>query len=155
VGVREVGEAVNEEVDILARTLLGEARGEGDAGMAAVAAVVANRVGRGARYARKWGRPHPLYGDGTFKSACLAKKQFSCWNANDRNRDFIAGLDLAQYPGATGIAEATVAGTVTDTTGGATHYLTEAAFLASPDDHWCRKNPPLCQIGSHLFFKEP
>ncbi|MBI5120055.1 MAG: cell wall hydrolase [Rhodospirillales bacterium] len=67
-------------VDILARTLWGEARGESKAGREAVARVVLNRV---AHARAKGGR---FWWGGDIFSVCLKPWQFSCWNANDPNR---------------------------------------------------------------------
>ena len=53
--------------DTLARTLWGEARNQGQCGMAAVAHVVLNR----AAHPRWWG--HDII------SVCRAPEQFSCW----------------------------------------------------------------------------
>ena len=50
---------------VVAITILAEARGEGDKGMGAVAAVIAQRA-----IDRKQ----------TWQKVCLAKWQFSCWN---------------------------------------------------------------------------
>lgn len=65
---------------ILARTLYGEARGEGHHGMECVAQVVINRVRRGG-----W------WGDDIVE-VCLKPWQFSCWNKNDPNRSKIESL---------------------------------------------------------------
>ena len=63
-----------QHVDNLARTLWGEARGEGRAGMEAVASVIMERV----RDPRRW--PHDVTG------VVRQPLQFSAWNANDVNR---------------------------------------------------------------------
>src|SRR3546814_14859458 len=64
----------NDPVDLLARTIWGEARGEPVRGMEAVAAVVMNRVARPGW----WGR--------TVASVCTKAYQFACWNEDDPNR---------------------------------------------------------------------
>ena len=65
------------EIDTLARTIFGEARGEPIKGQEAVASVVLNRVkvaqARGGRY--WWG--HDII------SVCQKPYQFSCWNKSD------------------------------------------------------------------------
>src|SRR4051812_25123549 len=58
------------ELDILALTIYGEARGETIEGQIAVGNVIRNRV-----VALKK----------TYRDICLADKQFSCWNTNDPN----------------------------------------------------------------------
>lgn len=61
------------DIDILARTIYGEARGEPWEGKIAVAWVVRNRAERGG-----W------WGD-TIREVCLKPWQFSCWNETDPN----------------------------------------------------------------------
>ena len=56
---------------IVAMTILGEARGEGEAGMYAVGCIIAQR-------SIAWGK--------TPTQVCLKPSQFSCWNKNDPNR---------------------------------------------------------------------
>jgi len=62
--------------DVVAMTILGEARGEGEAGMYAVACVIAQR-------SIEWKRNGKSI---TPKQVCLRDWQFSCWNKNDPNR---------------------------------------------------------------------
>ena len=148
---------MSDDLDTLARTLWAEARGEGQSGMTAVAAVIANRVTAAARYRAKWRTPHVLYGDGTFKSACKRAFQFSCWNANDPNLpklEAVTNEDPA-FRAAMAISQEAIDGTLVDPTGGATHYLTKLAFDRAPAGHWCKRKPPLCTVGNHIFFKDP
>ena len=70
-----------DDLDIAARTIWGEARGEGPEGMRAVAHVIANRATKGG-----W------WGD-TLWSVCLKPWQFSCWNLSDPNRQKLLDLD--------------------------------------------------------------
>ena len=69
----------SEDIDILARTIFGEARGEynrPDGGIAAlivIANVVMNRLKQGGWFGS------------TIKEVCLKPWQFSCWNKNDPN----------------------------------------------------------------------
>lgn len=71
-------------VDILARTLGGEARGCGLEGMRHVAMVILNR----AKYPRWWG--HDIV------TVCQKPWQFSCWNINDPNRHVIMSATIEQ-----------------------------------------------------------
>lgn len=66
--------------EIAIRTLWGEARGEPDDGIRAVAHALLNRVADG-----RWGK--------TLAQVCLWPSQFSCWNVADPNRMKILGLD--------------------------------------------------------------
>ena len=63
--------------EVLARTLYGEARGEGLPGIEAVACVILNRVAFAKARGRYW------WGN-TVSQVCLKPGQFSCWNAGDR-----------------------------------------------------------------------
>jgi N-acetylmuramoyl-L-alanine amidase len=69
-----------QDIDVVARTLYGEARGEGKQGMIAVACVIVTRAMIAAEYVDANGKPHPLFGDGSLASACQAPLQFSCWD---------------------------------------------------------------------------
>ena len=130
---------MDEAVDILARTLWGEARGEGVVGMAAVAAVVRNRCAKGG-----W------WGSG-IKGICLKPKQFSCWNEGDPNRERLPKLGDgdAFFMAAKVVAELAVAGALADITAGATHYH---ASRVKPS--WARGRQPCCSIGNHLFYND-
>src|SRR5215468_10322728 len=96
-GVRGVGKgggAMSQaEIDTVARTVWAEARGEGVAGMTAVACVIMNRARIASQYKQDHGRPHPLFGDGTLASCCTHPWQFSCWNENDPNRQKLLNAD--------------------------------------------------------------
>jgi spore germination cell wall hydrolase CwlJ-like protein len=65
--------------EVVAMTILGEARGEGRAGMYAVATVINQRV---------------INRSKTPKQVCLQYKQFSCWNESDVNRAKLGELYL-------------------------------------------------------------
>jgi hypothetical protein len=132
----------------LARTMWGEARGDGREGMAAVGHVVLNRV-IGASW---WGRD--------VASVCLRPAQFSCWNERDPNRpqllrvttadaDFAAASDLAAdfMAKPTDDPERVRA----DPTKGATHYFAKR-LPRWPD--WAAGRQPVAEIGGHLFFKD-
>src|SRR5690606_7288829 len=98
-------------LDVLARTLWGEARGEGRRGLEAVAAVIMNR-----RAAGRWGA--------SVEAVCRAPRQFSCWNPDDPNRRKLEAVDENDpvFALCREIAAAALAGRLADPTGGATHY---------------------------------
>ena len=127
-----------EAIDTLARTVWGEARGEGEVGMQAVAAVVVNR----ARCAPKWG--------GTVEEVCRRPKQFSCWNAGDPNRASLLAVTQAdaKFNTCLQIAAEAINGTLTDPTNGATHYY--AIGIDPPS--WAT-GQPCAEIKHHVFFK--
>lgn len=131
-------------VDVLARTMWGEARGELEAGMAAVAHVVLNR-----RDARRW------WGS-TVEAVCHKPFQFSCWNEGDTNRGQLLRVtpDDAQFAAALRIASdllalAPVDRARLDTTNHATHYHARGL---SPLPNWARGKPPCQQIGRHVLY---
>lgn len=140
----------NLEIKTVAQTLYGEARGEGDAGMTAVADVIANRVGTAKVHVEEHdGDPHPLFGDGTFADCCKRHNQFSCWNPADPNLPKLLHVTIgnAAFLSAMRIATAAVTGTLIDETKGATHYRR----VGSPAS-WADGKEPCVVIGHHEFF---
>ena len=130
-------------LDVLARTLWGEARGEGPQGMEAVACVVLNRVKVAeAKGGYWWG--------GDIISVCQKPYQFSCWNRSDPNYKRLTAVtdkDI-HYASAVRIARRAVADTLRDSTGGATHYHAKSVL---PD--WAAGQKPAAVIGRHVFYK--
>jgi N-acetylmuramoyl-L-alanine amidase len=130
--------------DVLARTLWGEARGEGAAGMEAVANVVLNRIAIAAAHggAYWWGCD--------VISVCQKPYQFSCWNRADPNyRQLLAaGEKDIHFATALRIARRAMALTLPDHTGGATHYHEKSILPA-----WAKGERPTAIIGRHMFYK--
>lgn len=126
-------------VDVLARTIWGEARGENTHGMHAVANVIMNR----ANHPRWWGGPD-------IASVCKRPWQFSVWNSGDPNRGPMLTVTTRdpQFAEAWRIAEAAAAGQLEDITHGADHYH---ATHVSPNWSWGRA--PVTQIGRHRFYR--
>jgi len=133
------------EIDTLARTLWGEARGEGELGIEAVACVIANRVA----IAEK-GRGPRMFGTGTFESACRFPYQFSCWLPSDPNLEKLKSVteDDRAFRVCMGIAEIAVSGNLEDITVSATHYHTKQIKPA-----WAAGKAPCATIGNHLFYR--
>lgn len=132
------------DIDILARTLYGEARGEGLAGQQAVANVVINRTA----LAHK----HPHFGNGTIESACKAPWQFSCWNSNDPNVSIIENITVSDpvFAQCLQVAFDAANGLFEDNTGGATYYFAKG----SPEPKWAVDKIPCASIGRHIFYKD-
>jgi len=124
------------DVEVLARTIWGEARGEGLAGMEAVASVILNRVAAG------------RFGAG-IAGVCQRPKQFSCWNDGDPNRAKLLAVTErdARYALALHIARRALGGALADRTFGATHY--HAAYVFP---RWARGHAPVTEIGRHIFY---
>ncbi len=80
---RKVMPVTEKDRDILARTLWGEARGEGTAGQIAVARTIRNRVFDG--------KTNSWWGEG-YAGECQKPYQFSCWNKTDSNYQFLIGV---------------------------------------------------------------
>lgn len=127
------------DVDTLARTLWGEARGEGFKGMVAVAWVVRNRFQAQSR----WGK--------TITAVCRQPYQFSCWNENDPNREKLIKVtaDDSSFLRALGVAALVMTGDIDDPTDGADHYHT---LDIRPS--WADNMRVTLVQGHHRFLKE-
>ncbi len=133
----------NIEIDTLARTLWGEARGEGERGMHAVANVIINR----ARHAEKRGK---FWWGNNIIQVCQKPYQFSCWNRSDPNFRKLQTIDTRNFAYATAlkIAKRAVLETFEDMTNGATHY-----HAKSIEPYWAKNEIPLISIGNHVFYR--
>lgn len=127
------------EVDIVARTIWGEARGEPRLGRLAVAWVIQNRYD-----SNKW------FSADTYAGVVIRDKQFSCWNAGDPNKKALIeiGQSDAGYQTCVHAAIGAMQGIENDPTGGATHYHTPSVFPP-----WSRGQRPTAEIGNHVFYK--
>lgn len=130
------------EIDVLARTLWGEARGEGQGGMEAVASVILNRVAVARRLDGYW------WGN-TIIQVCQKPYQFSCWNKLDPNFKKLLAVDEGDIHFATAlrVARRAVLGFIKDKTGEATHYH---ALGIQPN--WALGQTPTARIGYHVFY---
>lgn len=130
------------ELDILAKTLWAEARGEGRDGMIAVAWVIRNRAEK------------PGWWGSSIETVCLKAWQFSCWNSNDPNAPYLRGgkaIPGREYTLAREAAIAVVNGHEPDPTGGATHYY--STTMKKPPT-WAASGRRTTQIGRHIFFRD-
>ena len=126
------------DLQILALTLYGEARGESTAGRHAVAWVIKNRAARRFRGA-------------TIRDVCLSPKQFSCWNPTDANRALLEDprtLLSETYKRIEREARAVVQDEVEDPTGGADHY-----HERSIAPYWASSMTETARIGHHVFYR--
>jgi spore germination cell wall hydrolase CwlJ-like protein len=125
---------------ILARTLWGEARGEGRIGMAAVAACIVNRAN------------HPRWWGDTIPAVCLMPWQFSCWNDGDPNLPQMLAVTPAdaEYATALDLASQALHGGLADLTQGADSYY-DIRMAAAPE--WAARAVPTVVIGHHRFMR--
>lgn len=154
---RSIREVDMTDREVLARTMWGEARGEGRIGQEAVASVILNRVELAKAFKARKGRNHPLYGDGTVEGACRAPWQFSCWNENDPNLPKLLAvtMDDRRFSSCMAVAAVALSGVLDDPTQGATHYHT----VKSPPNvkqwppKWAASLTPTVTIGAHIFYR--
>lgn len=124
------------DIDILARTIYGEARGENIEGKKAVGHVILNRY-----RSNKW------FAGATIADTCQKAWQFSCWNMNDPNRNKILQVTGAVLDPYLRLAEDLIIGKYKDSTHGATHYHTKNIKPA-----WTKGKKPCAIIGGHVFY---
>jgi N-acetylmuramoyl-L-alanine amidase len=122
---------LTKEQEIIALTLLAEARGEGAEGMEAVAMVIKQRMAN-----RKQ----------TASQVCLAPKQFSCWNG--KTSDDLH--HLWQSPAASDAIDVVRRFDELDPAviGHADHYCT-----VNIQPFWSIVQVPVVVIGNHTFYK--
>ena len=147
--VRLLAIASEQDRDILARTLWGEARGEGVVGMSAIASVILNRMKYSASCLALKNKP-AWWGGPDSTSICLHPKQFSCWNLDDPNRALITELaaDSPELKPARLIVDMLFKGLLKDVTFGATHY-----HAGNVKPAWAKNCRPIVTIEHHLFYK--
>lgn len=127
------------DLDILARTLYGEARGElqryGMIPLIAIAYVVVNRYRKG--FAK------------TIHDVCLAPMQFSCWNNNDPNCQKIKLVNEKNsvFCKCREIAASVLDEKWPDITNGCDHY-----HHYSIKPYWAAYLQPMRIYGSHCFY---
>jgi hypothetical protein len=123
--------------DILIKTILGEARGEGETGMAAVAHNILNRAKSG-RYPSD-----PA-------EVALEPKQYSTWNSGEGGNNpgqFKPGSKA--YETAAQVLERVVGGEIPDMTGGALQYHAKSVTPYWADE--ANTNGAL-KVGNHVFY---
>jgi len=131
---------MNNETQVLARTLLGEAKANDTESAIAIAHVVLNRMA------------YPNWPN-TISEVCLQPWQFSCWNQNDPNRGRIMAATAKKdkwFKECLQIAD-DVIGDVpdnSDPTHRATHYHTPAVHPS-----WAKKHTP-CYTHYHLYYND-
>lgn len=125
------------DLEIMARTIWGEARGESQTGRTAVGNVIMNRV------------HHPSRWPKSPAEVCQQPWQFSCWNEGDPNRTKLLEVDLDDTDLRQCIRAALTALTGVDQTNGSNHYF--ANYIEKPS--WAEDMEHTCTIGVHQFYK--
>lgn len=134
------------DIDILARTIYGEARGEfnkvngGLAALIAVGNVVKNRF-----EARTW------FGK-TISEVCQKPFQFSCWNPGDANAEKISQPFITDpvFAICQKIAKQVLNDELPDITKGSNHYFASTMPLAP---RWAKGQRPVFTLGNHIFYR--
>lgn len=134
----------NLEIDVLARTLYGEARNQSREGLQAVANVILNRVSAAKSGTTKWWGTDII-------SVCKKPYQFSCWNASDPNCKIIKEItsDNVIFRICIDIATKASNGMLPDITNGATSYYAKSMKTPPP---WAKNKVPCTIIRDHIFF---
>jgi N-acetylmuramoyl-L-alanine amidase len=130
---------MSDPLDTMARTVWGEARGEGERGMEAVAWVIKNRASR------------PCWWGNDIESVCRKAKQFSCWNIGNANYTKCAGVDDRDdaFRLAKKVCTRVLEGSAPYPTNGANHYY--AKNIRPP--RWAREEMLCAEIGNHRFYR--
>ena len=129
-----------QDLDLAARTLIGEAGQEPDLGKAGVAAVILNRLKSG------------NYGDSVAK-VVLAPKQFTTWSDRPAELAAISPRSRA-YQEAYNIVKNVAGGSIPDPTGGALNYANVDQVKKSGNTSamkWIDGMTNVSQIGNHTF----
>lgn len=142
---------MSKENDILlmAKTIVGEGRGEPFEGKLSIAHVIMNRL-----HYEGW------FGS-TIPQVISKPSQFSCWNKSDTNRKIASNpekyIEPSVWEECKVAARLVYDNKVKDNTNGATHYMTEIRFMnisRGYSEHWVFNMTPVAVIGEHIFFIE-
>ncbi|AIK96408.1 cell wall hydrolase [Candidatus Odyssella acanthamoebae] len=132
------------EIQILARTIFGEARGEyhrvdgGLASLIAIANVVKNRQ-----------KQQTWYGK-TISEICQKPYQFSCWNPHDPNQKLITTtITDPLFDICLKVADMVIKDHWPDLTRGCDHYHA-STIVSFPT--WSLTAKPKVKIGRHIFY---
>lgn len=124
--------------DLMVRTILGEASGEGPRGQAAVAHVILNRTASGD------------YGKSP-SDVVLARNQFEPWSTKASQLMAIKP-DSQAYRETSDIVDMAASGDIPDPTKGATHFLNPAIVMARRGSLPAWASQPVMTIGNHTFY---
>jgi len=123
------------DIDALAKTIYGEARGESQEGQYAVAHSVMNRQKSNKSYLK----------GSNVEETCKKPYQYACWNSNDVNSGKLGNAGQQHRNIATQVYD----GQHKDNTNGSTHYHADYAKSGHP---WANNKQPTRTIGAHEFY---
>ena len=131
------------EIDVLARTLWGQARSEGAAGMQAMASLILNRLKISQDQGGYW------WGNDLIR-ICQKPYQFSCWNRSDPSYRVLQALTDRDIHFATAlrIARRSVSGVLDDSVKGAVHYHEKHNV-----PYWAQGRTPAVTVGRYVFYR--
>lgn len=127
-----------DEIDLLAGTIFGEARGEPKVGQLAIGLTIQTRV------------HHPRWWGGSWREVILCPRQFSCWE--DVNAEKIRKareLKTEDWNWCYDSAERVYTENTIDFVGRPTHYH---SVRVHPD--WSAGMKRLMTIGNHVFYRD-
>lgn len=136
------------DTDVMARTLYGEAEAYNERDAIAIACVIYNRVAYGMQ-SGIWPK--------TVGGVCLQPWQFSCWNPGDPNRKRILVASDGWFERCKQIASTVLRGEMPDPTRGGTHYYETSVRMPK----WAKGKKPVYRVAhgkpgktEHLFFND-
>jgi N-acetylmuramoyl-L-alanine amidase len=127
------------DIDIAARTVWAEARGEPYEGQLAVAHVLINRLNSNTGQFRR---------DDTLATTCLRHLQFSAWNKGDDNFEKLQSIGVENGTFRLALRAVLEALDGPDMTAGATHYHAASIFPS-----WAEGHEPSLVVGNHIFYQ--
>ncbi len=130
----------DDELEVLAKTIFGEARGESPLGQEAIGFVVLNRINAKSW----WGRD--------IIGVCKHPWQFSCWNKKDPNSAKLNSMSAndPDLRSAMDAARRVLTRQVQNPIGNATHYYADSI----PEPSWAAAGTLVKKIGRHRFFAD-
>lgn len=127
------------DIQILAKTIYGEANHHNLSEMEAIANVIINRVKQSQNGMNVW------WGE-TIAQVCLKPAQFSCWQPNSKI-DWLQPLNDAVYQICRRIAVRAIKGLLPDNTKGGVYY-----HSIHTHPRWAYASVPCAKIGDLLFY---
>lgn len=136
-----------DEIEVMAKTIWGEARSETQEGRTAVAWVIRNRAASRAFAATLVGA------EGAVEHVCMAPWQFSCWLSSDPNRAKIDALTRDEYADEYDLAFDVLGGAIPDPTSGAVNYYSPRGMAGGLPPYWAASMTFVGVFGTQRFYR--